>query len=138
MAGVCTAKHIDHTCIAVSNIEDSLKFFQDTFGIGPAEIELVPDQGVRASYIKVGSTHLELIQPVDPQGAIARFLGDRQSGLHHVCFEVDKIADKLKALEKAGMRLIDKAPRRGLAGMIGFIHPSASRGILIELAEKVR
>ena len=132
----CTVTHLNHTCIAVSNLEEALQFYQDLFGVPRTEIEEVPDQGVRATLIPIGSTQLELIEPIDPQNAVARFIERRGEAVHHICFQVEELQNKLDALAARNVELIDAQPRQGLAGMIAFLHPRSTRGILIELVEK--
>ncbi len=131
----CTAQHVNHVCLAVRDIEDTLRFYQGLFGIGEAEVEDIEDQQVRAALVKVGGTQIEFIQPTDAGGGVARFIERRGEGMHHVCFEVDDLAATLKRLEAEDVQLIDKTPRQGLSGMIAFIHPRATRGVLIELVD---
>ena len=133
--GICLARHLDHVAIAVKDIDASLKLYGDLFGVDGAAVEDVPDQGVKAVLLKVGGTQLEFIQPTDPNGGVARFIERRGEGLHHICFEVDGLQGKLDALDSEGVELIDKAPREGLAGMIAFIHPRSTGGVLVELVD---
>ncbi len=132
----CLAHHIDHTAIAVSNIEDSLSMYVGLFGVVPGPIEEVPDQAVRATMIQIGTTQIELIEPTDPDGAIARFIERRGETFHHICFQVDDLKASLETFADQGVRLIDTVPRKGLAGMIAFLHPSSTRGVLIELVDR--
>ena len=132
---ICTAQHLNHVCIAVRDIEDTLRFYQDVFGTVDADIEELEDQGVRAVLLSVGGSQLELIEPTDPAGSVARFIERRGEGLHHMCFEVEDLAGALKRLDGAGVELIDRTPRDGLSGSIAFIHPKATRGVLIELVD---
>ena len=129
------ARHINHVCIAVSDIEATIAFYQSVFGVGDAEIEEVEDQGVRASLIRVGGSQVEFIQPTDPNGGVARFIQRKGEGMHHICFEVDDIQRTLDGLDAEGVRLIDKTPREGLSGEIAFIHPRATGGVLVELVD---
>ena len=133
---VCQAKHINHVAIVVKDAAETLRFYQETFGVREAEIEEVADQGVLASLVAVGGTNLELIQPVRADTGVARFLESRGEALHHVCFEVENLQGTLDSLKASGTRLIDESPREGLAGMIAFIHPKATRGVLVELVDK--
>ena len=133
---VCQAKHINHVAIVVKDAAETLRFYQETFGVREAEIEEVADQGVLASLVAVGGTNLELIQPVRAGTGVARFLESRGEALHHVCFEVENLQETLVSLKASGTRLIDESPREGLAGMIAFIHPKATRGVLVELVDK--
>lgn len=131
----CVARHINHVCIAVNDIDATISFYQRVFGVGEAEVEEVDDQGVRASLIRVGGSQIEFIQPTDPNGGVARFIERKGEGMHHICFEVDDIQRTLDGLGAEGVRLIDKAPREGLSGEIAFIHPRATGGVLVELVD---
>ena len=133
---VCTALHINHVCIAVRDIEDTLGFYRLTFGTGSADIEEIEDQGVRAALVRVGGSQLEFIQPTDSTGGVARFIESRGEGVHHICLEVEDLQATLDRLGERDVQLIDKAPREGLSGMIAFIHPRATRGVLIELVDQ--
>ena len=133
---VCTAKGLHHVAIAVKDIHDTVKFYQEVFGIGPAQIEDIPDQGVRAALVRVGGSQLEFIQPTDPEGGVARFLDRRGEGVHHICFEVEGLQDTLDRLQESGVQLIDTAPREGLSGSIAFIHPGSTNGVLVELVDQ--
>lgn len=133
---ICAARHLNHVCIAVRDIEDTLKFYREVFGVRGVEVEDIPDQGVRAALVRVGGSQLEFIQPTDPSGGVARFIERRGEGLHHVCFEVQDLQQTLDALSARGIELVDKAPRRGLSGMVAFLHPRATRGVLIELVDQ--
>ena len=132
----CTAQQLNHVCIAVRDIEATIAFYTETFGLGPVTVEDMPDQGIRACLMTVGSSQLELIEPTEPDGPIARFIERRGEGLHHVAFEVENIIEQLQRLQDRGVELIDKEPREGLAGTIAFLHPKATRGVLIELVQK--
>ncbi len=133
---ICTARHMNHVCIAVRDIEDTLRFYRDVFGVDGAEIEDIEDQKVRAALVRVGGSQLEFIQPTDPTSSVARFIQRRGEGMHHICFEVDDLKQTLDRLDSNGVELIDKAPREGLSGMIAFVHPRSARGVLIELVDR--
>ena len=133
----CSARHINHVCIAVLNIEETLAFYENLFGVTKSgEIETIEDQGVKAALVRVGASQLEFIQPIDNENGVAKFIERRGEGVHHICFEVDNLESKLNDLDLAGVQLIDKEPRDGLAGTIGFIHPKSTRGVLIELVDQ--
>jgi len=134
--GTCTVRHLNHVCIAVRDLDDTLDFYSDLFGLEASEVREIADQGIRAALVRVGGTELEFIQPTDADGAVARFIDSRGEALHHICFEVDDLEGKLDLLVDKGTRLIDTAPRQGLAGMIAFLHPRSTRGVLIELVDR--
>jgi methylmalonyl-CoA epimerase len=131
-------KGINHIGIAVKNLDEALSFYENTFGLKPAHIETVPDQAVKSALIPLGGASIELIEPTDSQSGVAKFLEQRGGdGVHHISLEVDDVNQELKLLEGKGIKLIDKEARKGTAGMIAFLHPKSTRGILIELTQKV-
>jgi methylmalonyl-CoA epimerase len=127
---------IDHTGIAVADIDQALRFYRDVLGLALVHRETVLDQGVEAALLDVGESHVELIAPLGPGTAVARFLQQRGPGLHHVAYRVDDIEAALASLSTAGVRLIDERPRAGIRGSrVAFVHPSATGGVLTEIVE---
>ena len=127
---------VHHIGIAVADLEASIDFYRNLFGLEAGPIVVREDIGVRGCFIPVGDTNLELLEGTGPDSAISIHVKERGEGLHHVCFEVDGVAEKLTSLQALGIDLLDKVPRRGLmGGDIGFLSPSAARGVLIELAQ---
>lgn len=127
---------IHHVAYAVEDIDAALPVYTDRYGMSVEVRERLDDQGVEAVSLGAGTSHIELIQPVDPRSGVAKFLERRGPGLHHVAFEVEDLAAALAELRDGGAELIDNEPRRGLGGhMIAFIHPRASGGILTELVQ---
>lgn len=133
---ICIARHINHVCIAVENIESSMRFYRDVFGVQPVEVVEIADQGVRAALLRVGGSQLEFIQPTDPTGSVANFIRRRGEVVHHICFEVEDLPGTLRRLDERGIAVIDETPRDGLSGQIGFIHPKSTNGVLIELVDQ--
>lgn len=133
---ICTARHVNHLCIAVRDIDETMRFYRDVFGVGVSEVVDIEDQAVRATLVRVGGSQLEFIQPTDPNGGVAKFIRRRGEAIHHVCFEVEDLAGTLRRLDERGVAVIDRAPREGLSGSIGFIHPKATNGVLIELVDQ--
>jgi methylmalonyl-CoA/ethylmalonyl-CoA epimerase len=129
-------KKVDHIAIAVSSVDEAAKFYEGQLGLKLALRQHVPERKVRVGFVPVGETRLELVEPDSPESPIARFLEKRGPGLQHICFEVDDCAAELARLAAAGVRLIDQTPQVGAHGAkVGFIHPSATGGVLIELNE---
>jgi methylmalonyl-CoA epimerase len=127
---------VHHIGIAVADLQRSIEFYRDLFGLEPGPIIVREDLNVRGCFIPVGDTNLELLEGTSPDSTISAHISQRGEGLHHVCFEVGGIADKLKSLEALGIPLLDRVPRVGLmGGQIGFLDASAAGGVLIELAE---
>ena len=129
-----------HIAIAVKNLESAEKIFKDTIGLKITHREEVQDQGVRATMLQPESgkgTAIELLEALDENSPIAKFLDKRGEGIHHICFYVDNLEAKLIELKNKGVRLIDEKPRIGAyKTKVAFIHPSSMNGILVELAEK--
>jgi methylmalonyl-CoA epimerase len=91
---------------------------------------------VRIAFLGVGESKVELVQPTDDTTGVARFLESKGEGFHHVCFEVDDLAQELTRLGIDGVELIDMAPRKGAEGPVAFLHPRSCHGVLVELIEK--
>lgn len=132
---VCSVAYIDHVGLAVKDIRAALTLFQDLFGIPQVKTIDLPDQGVRATLVPVGQTRLELLEPLSLDTPVGRFIESRGEGLHHLAFNVSGLEGKLKALDGAGIRLVDNQPREGLSGKIAFLHPRSVFGVLTELVE---
>ena len=127
---------IDHTGIAVADLDDSLPFYQEVLGLPLVHRETVADQGVEAALLDIGDGHIELISPLGPETGVAKFLAERGPGLHHLAYRVADIDAALASLSAAGVRLIDQQPRIGIRGSrVAFLHPSAANGVLTEIVE---
>ena len=128
---------VHHVAAVVRSLEAGLDFWRDTLGLPLLREATIADQGVRAALLACGRAEVELLEPIAADTGVARFLASRGEGLHHLCFESDDIGRELGRLGGTGVELIDPRPRPGLAGLIGFLHPRASGGVLVELATPV-
>ncbi|MCB2196238.1 MAG: methylmalonyl-CoA epimerase [Bacteroidetes bacterium] len=128
--------HIEHIGIAVKNLEESIKYYEEVLGLKCYNIEEVKDQKVKTAFLKVGEVKIELLESTDPEGPIGKYIEKKGEGIHHIAFAVDNIEDKLKKAEENGVRLIDTTPRKGAEGLdIAFLHPKSTFGVLTELCE---
>jgi methylmalonyl-CoA/ethylmalonyl-CoA epimerase len=128
-------KRVHHIAIAVKNLKESVALFEGMLGI-KAHITEAPCQQVTEAVFKVGGeAEIDLVEPIGPDSAVARFLEKRGEGLHHIALEVDNLDDELKSMEDKGIQLIDKEGREGVAGKIGFLHPKSLNGVLVELVQ---
>ena len=129
--------HIEHLGIAVKSLEEAIPYYENILGLKCYSIEEVADQKVRTAFFKVGQTKIELLEPTCPESTIAGFIEKRGEGIHHLAFAVaDGIANALAEVEAKGVRLIDKAPRKGAEGLnIAFLHPKSTGSVLTELCE---
>lgn len=130
-------KEIHHVALVVRSIDESLPFFEKAFGLKGGKVETLAEQGVKAVLIPIGQGEIELIEPIDPSSGVGKFLESRGEGIHHICLEVDDVDRELAELTERGVQAIDKQGRKGLAGKVAFLHPKSTRGVLIELAQKV-
>ncbi|MCX5994980.1 MAG: VOC family protein, partial [Chloroflexi bacterium] len=112
-------KRVDHVAIAVKNLDEALKTFENLLGHKAAQVKEVPEQKVKAAMIHVGDVEIELIQPTDPGTGVAKFLESKGEGIHHICFEVDDVDKELQAMAAKGIDTLDKKGRPGLAGKVG-------------------
>ena len=126
---------IHHIGIVVRSAEDALAFYRDVLRLPVTKDAVLHEQGVRGVLLAAGDSELELLEPVRPDTGVARFLESHGEGLHHLCFASSNINEDLTAARAQGLELIDERPRPGLAGMIAFLHPRATRGVLVEYAQ---
>lgn len=129
--------HIEHLGIAVQSIEEALPYFEEVLGLKCYNIETVEDQKVKTAFLKCGEVKLELLEPTSPESTIQKWLDKGNKGVHHVAFAIeDGVANALAECDGKGIRLIDKAPRKGAENLnIAFLHPKSTCGILTELCE---
>lgn len=130
--------HIEHIGIAVKNLEASIKFYEETFGLKCYAVEEVTDQRVKTAFFMVGQTKIELLESTSPEGPIGKFIEKKGEGIHHIAFAGKNIKEALPELEAKGVMLIDKQPRKGAEGLdIAFLHPKSTFGVLTEICEKI-
>jgi methylmalonyl-CoA/ethylmalonyl-CoA epimerase len=128
---------LDHVGIAVADLGEALAFYRDALGLDIEMPEDVASQRVRAHFIPVGGSALELLEATTDDSPIARYVAKRGPGLHHITLRVDDIRAALARLKARGVRLIDDVPRPGAHGsLVAFIHPSSAHGVLIELKQE--
>lgn len=127
---------INHIGLATASIDDALNVFRDGLGLEDHGGEYVPTDAVQVSFLPVGESRLELLEPVGEEGPLQKFLANRGPGIHHICLEVEDLPGMLQRLSERGVELIDREPRRGAHGtLVAFIHPRSANGVLVELVE---
>ena len=127
---------IDHVGIAVADAEASLKFFTGVLGLSSDEPQDIKGQNTRVRFVDTGDAKLELVESLAPGSPIGNYLEKRGPGIHHVALRVSNIHAAIAQVMAAGVRMIDKEPRRGAHGsLIAFVHPADTHGVLIELKQ---
>ncbi len=127
---------LKHVGIAVKDIDETLKVFEKTLGLKHEKTVTLDERKLKIALLDLGETKIELLEPLDTEGTIAKFLQNRGEGIQHIAFKVTGIEKMLADLKKQGVALIDEKPRKGAEGdKIAFIHPKSMKGVLIELCE---
>jgi methylmalonyl-CoA epimerase len=131
------SRGIHHLGVAVADLDEAVATYERLFGARLEHRETVPEQGVEAASLRVGSGRVELLAALGVDTPVGKFLAKRGPGMHHVAYEVDDIRASLAELEAAGAELIDAEPRRGLFGLeVAFVHPDAVHGVLSEVVAR--
>jgi len=132
-------KRIDHVAVVVRDLDVALHFYRDLLGIAPSRVLDFPQEGVRIAFLPLGGANgseIELLEPINLEGSVARFLEQRGGGLHHICLEVPDIDRALEELRAAGAQVLDETPRRTAEGRGIFLHPKGTSGVLLELVQR--
>lgn len=131
---------IHHVAIVVRSIDQAMPRYRELFGLAPeADPVIFTPQRVRICFLPTGphpAARIELVEPVDPDSGVARFLAARGEGLHHICFLTDDLPAELDALASVEAELIDREPRAGAHGAVAFVHPRTLSGVLWELLQE--
>ena len=129
--------HIEHIGIAVKNIEEAKKYYENVLGLKCYAIEEVADQKVKTAFLMVGQTKIELLESTSPDGPIGKFIEKKGEGIHHIAFAVEGLQKSLEELKSKQIILIDEEGRKGAEGLnIAFLHAKSTFGVLTELCEK--
>jgi len=129
--------HIEHIGIAVTNLDEAIKYWENVMGLTCYAIEEVADQKVRTAFFQIGEVKIELLESTDPEGPIGKFIEKKGAGVHHVAFAVENADEALADAAAKGVQLIDQKSRKGAEKMnIGFLHPKSTLGVLTEFCSK--
>jgi methylmalonyl-CoA/ethylmalonyl-CoA epimerase len=124
---------LDHVAVAVPSIDEHRVHYELVTGERCSPIETVAGQGVRVAFVGA----VELVEPLEPDSPVGRFLDRRGPALHHVAYRTEDILTEIARLRDAGLRLIDETPRTGAGGhQVAFLHPAAAGGVLVELVQR--
>jgi methylmalonyl-CoA/ethylmalonyl-CoA epimerase len=128
-------KGLHHIGVAVRSLQERVPLYV-ALGLPVGGGEEVPSENVRVTFLPLGDTRIELLEPTSPDSAVARFIAARGEGVHHICFEVDDLEATMAALAAQGFRLVSETPRVGARDtQVCFVHPKSTGGVLIELCQ---
>ncbi len=134
--GELLLEKIYHLGYAVEDLKAAAHFYEEHFGAVVGEPEEVEEQGIVATMFDVGESKIELMEPIQPDSPVGKFLAKRGEGFHHVAFQVGDLEEALRELKESGVELIDEEPRIGAGGTrMAFVHPKGVHGVLTELVE---
>ncbi|MBR1774959.1 MAG: methylmalonyl-CoA epimerase [Bacteroidales bacterium] len=129
--------HIEHIGIAVENLQEAIKYWEEVIGLKCYNIEEVADQKVKTAFLKIGEVKIELLEATSEDSPIAKFIEKKGAGVHHIAFAVEDTDRALEDAKDKGVRLIDEHSRKGAEElMIGFLHPKSTFGVLTEFCCK--
>ncbi len=128
--------HIEHIAIAVKNLDEKIKYYENVLGIKCDSIDESRTQKTRTAYFTVGQTKIHLIESTEPYGPIGRFIENKGEGIHHISFAVKDLQGALKEAASKGVQLIDTEPKLSPEGYrIAYFHPKSTHGVLTQLCE---
>lgn len=134
-----TPSHIEHIGIAVTNLDEAIRYWEDIMGLKCYAIEEVKDQKVKTAFFRCGDVKIELLEPTSPDSTIATFIEKNggRGGMHHMAFAMEDTDRALAEAKEKGVRLIDEHSRPGAEKLnIGFLHPKSTLGVLTEFCCK--
>lgn len=132
-------KKVDHIGVAVKKISISVPLFEKLLNSKCYKTEVVETEKVNTAFLNNGETKIELLESMDPDGIVARFIEKNGEGIHHIAFEVENIEAEMERLKKEGFVLLSDKPKPGADNkLVCFLHPKTTNGVLIELCMSVR
>ena len=127
---------LDHIGIAVNHLKTSIPLYERLLGVSCYKTEQVPSESVDTAFFLQNGAKVELVASTDPDGVIAKFIGKKGEGLHHIAFEVPDILAEMERLKKEGFTLLNEVPKLGADNkLVCFVHPIDAGGVLIEICQ---
>ena len=124
---------IDHIAIAVNDVEESAKVYQQALGVDEIEFETVESEGVKVAIIALENGRIELMQPTNDSSPIKKFLDKKGPGLHHMALDTSEIEGEVERMEGCGIKFLGKIRPGSAVTKVTFIHPKSLSGVLAEL-----
>ncbi len=128
---------IDHIGIAVNSIDEQIPYYRDALGLEVEKVETVESEGVKVCFIKVGDTHIELLEPISDTSPVKKFLEKNGQGVHHIAYSSSDIVKSVLDVKGKNFQLINETPKTGAKGkLICFLHPKSTFGVLTEICQE--
>ncbi len=128
---------IEHIGIAVSNLEEAIKTYEQLLGTPCYKQEEVSSEGVKTAFFQVGESKIELLEATTETSPIATFIAKKGQGIHHIAFDVTDIESSMAELKDQGFQLLNEQPKSGADNkLVAFLHPKSSNGVLVELCQE--
>ena len=129
---------IEHIGIAVKDLASASKVYEKLLGVSSYKTEAVESENVITEFFQTGENKIELLEATSEESAIAKFIGKKGEGIHHIAFDVDDILLEMERLKSEGFTLLNEVPKRGADNkLVCFVHPKNSNGVLIELCQQM-
>ncbi len=132
-------KKIEHIGIAVKDFAASIQLFEKLLRVPCYKTEIVESENVNTAFFQKGETKIELLESIEEDGVIAKFIAKKGEGIHHIAFEVDDIEKEMHLLKTEGFTLLNDKPKKGADNkLVCFLHPKETNGVLIELCQEIK
>jgi methylmalonyl-CoA epimerase len=129
-------KRINHIAVAVRDVDASAKLFKDLIGLEGGRVEVIDNFEVKVAFFSVGGVKIELVEPLNPESGLAKYIEKKGEGIHHIAIEVDDVASALEHYKAKGVQLIHEHPEPGAKDtLVAFLHPKSTGGVLFELCQ---
>ena len=129
---------IEHIGFAVSSLSKSIPLFEKLLGSPCYKTESVPSEKVNTAFFKTGESKIELLEGMEADGVIQKFIDKKGEGMHHIAFAVENIQAEIDRLKSEGFEFISEIPKRGADNkLVCFLHPRSTNGVLIELCQEI-
>lgn len=130
---------VEHIGIAVKSFKNAVPLFEKLLNTNCYKTEIVETEQVNTAFFQQGETKIELLESLDPEGVIARFIAKKGEGIHHIAFDVADIAAEMNRLQNEGFTLLNPVPKKGADNkLVCFLHPRDSNGVLVELCQDIK
>lgn len=129
---------VEHIGIAVASLERSIPLFEKLLNTPCYKTETIVAEGVKTAFLKTGTNKIELLEALDTNGVIAKFIDKKGEGIHHIAFEVENIEVEMNRLKQAGFVLLSEIPKKGADNkLVCFLHPRETNGVLVEICQEI-